>query len=228
MRGLSGHRLDSDDETATAAPIVGLRSRLTFTVLLLAGVILPFVLFGTELEAFVSGVLPAMTARPLLLAAAIIALLAADVVLPIPSSIVGAFAGAVFGLVAGAAMVWVGLMLGCIAGYGLGRGIAGVALAPPRPATGRALGPVGLAATRAVPVLAEAGIIAAGAARMRFGTMLLATAPANALVALAYAGAGTLIAGIDAVPGAIAATLLCAAAWGIALWARRLRTRGPR
>lgn len=200
-----------------------------FAALLLAGVILPFLLFGPAIEAWVAATLAALATRPVLLAGAIIAALAADVALPIPSSIVGALAGGMFGLVAGAAITWAGLMLGCVAGYAIGRGIAAASgPASPAPQRERPLGPIALAATRAVPVLAEAGIIAAGAARMRFGTMLLATGPANALVALAYAGAGTLLAGIDAVPGAIAATLLCAAAWGIALWARRRRMRGPR
>jgi membrane protein DedA with SNARE-associated domain len=116
-------------------------------------------------------------------------------------------------------------MLGSIIGYWLGRAIPvpPAAAAAPAPPIARFTGPIALAATRAIPVLSEAGIIAAGAARMDFRRVLLIIAPANLAVAFAYAGAGTLLAGVDPALAAICATCLCAAAWAVSLAVRRWR-----
>ena len=51
-------------------------------------------------------------------------------------------------------------------------------------------GPAMLIVARAVPVLAEASALAAGAARMPFAPFVIATSVANAGVAVAYAAAG--------------------------------------
>ena len=48
------------------------------------------------------------------------ALLAADVLLPIPSSIVGTLLGARLGFIPGWACVWLGLVVGNLAGYTTG------------------------------------------------------------------------------------------------------------
>lgn len=192
--------------------------------LIAAAVIVPFLAFGAQLEAAALNALQFAADNPLLIAALVVALLVADVALPVPSSIVGTFAGATLGIAGGALAVWVGMMLGCVVGYGAGRLIA-----PPPGARGGAAehrapnraGLVMLAATRAIPVLAETGIVAAGAARTGFGRALLVTAPANLLVALAYAGVGKLLVSIDPMLAAILATLIPSAAFGLWLLMRR-------
>jgi uncharacterized membrane protein YdjX (TVP38/TMEM64 family) len=190
-------------------------------LLVAAAVIVPYMLFGEQLESAAGAWLEGARSRPSLAAAVIVALLASDVVLPVPSSIVGVFAGATLGLAFGAVAIWCGLMLGCVAGYWLGRLVPSWAVAEnSTPALGKT-GPLMLAATRAIPVLAETGIIAAGAARMGFGQVMLVTALANLLVALAYAGAGALLATLDPVLVAIVATVGLAMAWGLLLLARR-------
>lgn len=136
---------------------------------LLGVVLIPFVLIGHTLEAWTSDLI--RDARGAFLTAAIgVTLLAADVVLPIPASVVATAMGALLGMAAGTAVNVLGLTAGCIGGYSLGR-IAG------RPWAERRLGgdyarlaslldrygTSVLAICRAVPVLAEASVIAAGA-----------------------------------------------------------------
>ena len=145
-----------------------------------------------------SAQIPQSPSSPNLLLNMIIALLAGDVLLPIPSSVISVFAGSAFGLAWGAAVIWAGLMAGCLLGYALGavpgRGLANRVVGR-RDVAGmgrlfEGAGPVVLVLARAVPVLAEASVLAAGAARMPLATFLLTTGLSNIGVALAYAGVG--------------------------------------
>ena len=206
---------------------------LAIGALALLGAVFSYLLFGSSVEAQVTDAMALAESQPYVGAALVIAALAADIVLPVPSTIIGAFSGAVLGIAGGTLATWAGLMLGCVLGYWLGRAIVtplpdGARPGPEPHAPRRAshLGPVMLAATRAVPVLAETTIITAGAARMDFGQFLLVTVPANLLVAFAYAGMGSLLAGIDPALAAIAATCLCALAWGIGPLMRGRRPSG--
>jgi membrane protein DedA with SNARE-associated domain len=164
----------------------------------LALILLPFLLLEEPLTAWLEQAFEVVRARPLVGASVVIALLATDCVLPIPSSVVSAFAGGAFGWAAGAGVIWLGMTLGCLAGYALGAsaGRIFVMQVVGRHELERAqrlfndLGPATLVVARAVPVLAEASIIAAGAARMPLAPFLAWTALANAAIAAAYALTG--------------------------------------
>ncbi|OQW41452.1 MAG: hypothetical protein A4S12_08720 [Proteobacteria bacterium SG_bin5] len=195
--------------------------------LLLGAVIIPYVLFGPALETLVLGWLRRASEEPALVATIIALLLASDVVLPIPSSALGVAAGLLLGWLVGAISIWVGLTLGCLVGYAIGRWPGGALVA----AVGREesvarlsavfarRGALTLVLARAVPVAAEASIIAAGAARMRFASFMLATSAANLLVAFAYSCIGALLA-IDVTAAAFASTAILALGW----WAGRVVT----
>ena len=166
--------------------------------MLLAAIIVPFVLLEDRLNHWTQAALGAAQAEPWLGGGLVIALLAGDIALPVPSSLVSTFAGGAFGWSAGALVIWIGMSLGCVVGYGLGAS-AGRVFAMrivgegDLARAGRLLGDVGPSAlilTRAVPVLAEAGVLAAGATGMPVGRFLVATGLANAAVAVAYAGVG--------------------------------------
>lgn len=199
--------------------------------LILFAIVVPYLLFGAQLEATAQNALQLVASKPWLTVVLVVLLLALDVVLPVPSSVVGAFAGAMLGIAYGTLAVWSGLMLGCVVGYWLGRAIAASASAnATRAASDAAPGPafenaglLMLAVTRSIPVLAETGIIAAGAGKMSFGLVLLVTALANLLVALAYVGAGAVLVSFDPALAAIGATVLLSGAWGLWLLARRRR-----
>jgi uncharacterized membrane protein YdjX (TVP38/TMEM64 family) len=174
--------------------------RLALICGLLAVVLVPFLLFEDQIAVWLAAVFDAVRERPWLGAGVIVALLAGDCVLPVPSSLVSTFAGAAFGWALGALVIWIGMTLGCLAAYGLGAS-AGRVLAVRVVGEGdlqRArtwfadIGPTALVVTRAIPVLAEACAIAAGAARMPLLPFLAWTGAANIGVALVYAATGEL------------------------------------
>ncbi|MEZ5559647.1 MAG: hypothetical protein R3E86_14025 [Pseudomonadales bacterium] len=104
-------------------------------------------------------------------------LLLADVLLPVPSSIVISLLGGRLGFVAGWATAWIGLTLGNLLGYWVGR------LWPARMAPDVAEQPtlLILILSRPVPILAEAAAIGAGATRANFAHVAGACAAGNAV-----------------------------------------------
>ena len=130
--------------------------------------------------------------------ALVVVLLALDPVLPVPSSIVAVAGGSALGAGVGAAAIFIGLMAGALIGYWLGRQpgraladrlMGDAALAGLDPQL-RPIGPLALLLSRPVPVVAEAVVIMAGAARLPWQPFLLAIVPSNAALALAWAGLG--------------------------------------
>lgn len=120
--------------------------------------------------------------------------LTADVFLPVPSSLIAVFLGARLGPLWGTLAIMAGLNLGAAVGYCagrcagsplLGRFASGAQLESLRSLEGR-LGYVGLAMARSVPVLSEASVLAAGAARWSVRRLWLLLLTANACLALVY------------------------------------------
>jgi uncharacterized membrane protein YdjX (TVP38/TMEM64 family) len=189
--------------------------RVAFVILLaLAVPLLPFAIIG-ELpgERWLSSA-DANAGRFALIGAA---LLAVDALLPIPSSIVGTLLGARLGFWSGFAAVFAGLMIGQLAIYSIARFFA-KAFKIARPADAPAIAAIFL--TRPVPVIAEAVVLAAGAARVPFRSFVLACSSGNAIYAAVLAGNGAALlpAGL-AGPGLILPMLLPVGAW--LLWRRR-------
>jgi len=148
-------------------------------------------------------------------------LLAADVLLPIPSSIVGTMLGARLGWAAGWSATFAGLMVGQSAAYLVSRRL----LRQRRDALPEAPTLAALFLSRPVPVLAEAIVFSAGAARVSWPQFLVACGSGN----LIYAGALALN-GAQLVPeaslgiGLLLPMLLPAAGWLI--W-RKIRRTPP-
>jgi uncharacterized membrane protein YdjX (TVP38/TMEM64 family) len=163
-------------------------------VLLCAVIIVPFVIWEEALARVSRNWLEAPTNRAVVAVVAA-ALLAADLALPIPSSFVSAGAVAAVGPVLGALAIWVGMTLGALVGYTLGQtgGTLVVERFVGRSELERAerltvrFGVAVLVVCRGVPVLAEASVLVAGAARMRLWTFLWVTSAANLGLAVAYA-----------------------------------------
>ena len=171
-------------------------------VLLAAFILVPFALYEHEAEQAVAGYIAAQRGAQRSPAAALVlaALLCADVLLPIPSSLVAAASGFLLGWPRGALVNWLGLNAGAVLGYAIGstagraalrrfvgeRGLARAAGAH------RRWGDWSLIVSRAVPVLAEAAVVFAGAARMPRARFALLVGLSNAAVALVYASVGAL------------------------------------
>lgn len=165
--------------------------------LLLALIIGPFLVLEATISVQVSRFLELETA-PILAALLMLAGLALDVVLPIPSSLVSTAAGALLGFAVGALVCWAGMSLGCLIGYWIGatggtlaiRRLLGDKDLAKAAALAERMGAGALILARAVPVLAEASTIAAGAAGFPKRKFILITGLANIGVAVAYAAVG--------------------------------------
>lgn len=156
----------------------------------------PFLLLGDGFEDRVAEAIREPR-PPLLLAAAIALALAVDPFLPIPSSLLVAYSATQLGGVAAVLVGTVGLTAGCELGYAAARAtsqafpnrrLSHLAATPGSPPGGLTL--LALAATRAVPLLAEATVFVAGATRLPQRRFLAAVVPANAIVCTLYAAIG--------------------------------------
>jgi uncharacterized membrane protein YdjX (TVP38/TMEM64 family) len=190
-------KLSTDPHPSGGLNLTAARWILT-VVLLLAFILVPWLLFDEAITRMVGTAFASPAAHGPLAALLIVALLALDVLLPIPSSLVSVAAGALFGWLLGGLLIWLGMSLGCLLGYWLGaqagrplvRRLLGEAeLEKAMRLSGRVDGPA-LALTRAVPVLAEATTLAAGAAGAPLDRFLVVTSLANAGIAAVYAGVG--------------------------------------
>lgn len=212
---------------------------------LIAVLVLPFIFFEKQIEALVNSAIAAVPGGPIL-AVLVGGALALDVILPVPSSLVNAVAGATFGFLFGTLVCWVGMTLGCIFGYWIGA-TGGTALI--RKLMGQVelkraeilavrLGGAAVVLLRAVPVLAEASTLAAGAARYPLGPFLLLTSSANLGIAAAYSGIGAYawstnsfllaFAGAISIPVVAYAVMLASSRWtGLASGIARVEPENP-
>ena len=165
-------------------------------VLLIGMVVLPFLLFEQQFIAFAEQVTRRDMSR-WVVAGAIFGLLAFDVFFPVPSSIVSTAAGVLLGIAPGAAIVWTGMMAGCVLGYALGsRGSSAAKKLVGEDGLARAselvrrYGDLTIVLCRPVPVLAEASVVFAGLVRAPFRRFVSLTAASNLGIALGYAAFG--------------------------------------
>jgi uncharacterized membrane protein YdjX (TVP38/TMEM64 family) len=172
-------------------------------VALISLVLLPFFLFEAEFTAFAERTTQTDTAL-WVAAGSIFGLLALDVLLPVPSSLVSTAAGVLLGFWRGAAVVWTGMMVGCLFGYALGRRVSGAATRfvggdglRRAEALVRRYGDWTLVMCRPVPVLAEASVMFAGLVRAPVGRFLALTALSNLGIALGYAAFGAFSMALD-------------------------------
>jgi uncharacterized membrane protein YdjX (TVP38/TMEM64 family) len=172
-------------------------------VVLIGLVLLPFLFFEQQFNAFAEQVTRAGTSRGIV-AGAIFGLLALDVLLPVPSSIVSTAAGVFLGFALGAAIVWLGMMVGCVLGYALGkRGSAAARRLVGEDSLARAsrlmgqYGDLAIVLCRPVPVIAEASVVFAGLVNAPFARFARLTAISNVGIALGYSAFGAYSLRID-------------------------------
>ena len=174
-----------------------MRPWVLLSVLLLAVILGPFVLFEASMNRWVEDLLAARNSDGVM-AALIASVLALDVFLPVPSSIVSTAAGALLGFAAGMAASTAGMTMGCVLGY-----VCGSRFGLPvvrRLVRERELNEVSqrfrqgatwaLAMMRPIPVLAEASALLSGVAGVPFGRFVAVTALANAGISTVYAAVG--------------------------------------
>lgn len=192
-------------------------------LLLLAAVlaitILPFAVFGAEMESWIETQLHS-TLPPATVALAVVGLLSTDVFLPIPSSVVSTVAGNALGIWGGTAAAWAGMTAGAVVGYALaklfGRPLAirlsGAEEQERIDRLSRRFGPLVLVLARPVPVLAEASVLFLGTTRLGWTAFLVPVALSNLGIAAVYAALGQAVPLPYALAASLALPLLAAAA----------------
>lgn len=168
-------------------------------VMVMVAIIATFLLFEQQSTTWITQVAQQLVDSGAvgLLALFLIAALACDIVLPIPSSIVAVVAATTLGFWGGATVIWVGLMLSCVAGYLIGAGFSLFRQSASSADISKArsladkVGPGTLVLMRGVPVLAETSVIAAGMVRYPLVPFIVLCALANAGLALAYGYVGS-------------------------------------
>ena len=200
-------------------------------VVLIGLVLVPFFLFEGQVNALAARIVQDDTSR-MLSATGIVALLAFDVFLPVPSSLVATAAGVLLGLWKGTLVVWIGLMIGCLLGYvvgkkgtGAARWMVGAESLARAESLMRRYGDAAIVLCRPVPVLAEASVVFAGLVRAPFPRFAWLTAASNLGIAAGYAAFGAFSMRIDSFLAAFLGALVLP---GLALGISRLtfgRTR---
>lgn len=183
-------------------------------IVILAIPIVPFLLFGEQVDAWILTWKENQPSAPLV-AATVVGLLATDIFLPIPSSVVATLAGYQLGAIGGTLAVWCGMTLGAVIGFALAR-----ALGPRFVArmTGRSdltrtqqltdrFGPLILVLGRGVPVLAEASVLLLGMHRLSWRRFLPPVLLANLGLAVAYTVFGELAEKNSLLPLALAISI---------------------
>jgi 3-dehydroquinate synthase len=165
--------------------------------LALAVPVIPFLAFGTRLEAWLDETVHG-TADPVTAALLVVGLLSTDVLLPIPSSVLSTLGGEVLGFGAGTAASFLGLTVGAVAGFGLAR-VAGrplmMRLTSPEDVAridrlSRRLGATVLIITRPIPMFAEAAVLFFGTTGLGWRRFLVPVALTNLVIAAAYSALG--------------------------------------
>ena len=200
------------------------RSRMLIVVaVLVAIVIIPFALWGDQMESAAPRLVQNQAAAWAIAVVGVV-LLIADVLLPIPSSVVSITLCLLLGPGWGAAAIFVGMMGAFALGYLVGRLTPVTRLrrwVGPRvwdevAATAPVARFLWIAASRPVPVLAEVTALFAGTMRLPLAPSLASAGTASLLVAAAYAVIVWL--GVHQSSWPIAAFILASALLPAAAW----------
>ena len=128
----------------------------------------------------------------------VIIALAADVFLPVPNGLTNTLAGASLGWALASVVVWIGLNLGAVFGYVVGRfaarplaqKIVGVGDLKKAEDSARDIDVMGLILARPVPAFAELSTLAAGITNMPFMKFVYVMILSNIGVAIVFSGLG--------------------------------------
>ena len=170
-----------------------------FIIIILTSIILPLSLLESSIADLTNEFIEWSGNNKFLNSILVIFALAADVFLPIPIGVTNTFAGAILGFYLSIPVIWIGLTLGSVIGFAIGKYAA-------KPIAKKILSQEDLASseelakkfgisilliTRPAPALAEISTVAAGLADMKWITFLTVMIVSNLLVSIVYAFIGT-------------------------------------
>lgn len=193
---------------------------LSLWAIVLTIILVPFFLFGSQIERWAQTFIDSASKQPLPVATVLGSLLAMDILAPVPSSAVSTAAGFLLGFVRGLLASSAGMIVSCILGYWLaekfGRPFASRLVGKREldrlEEMSRRFGNWAVVISRPVPVLAEASVIFAGLSQMPLHRFLLLSTLSNLGISAVYAAVGALSANVPsfllAFAGAIALPLM--------------------
>lgn len=188
---------------------------ILLTAILFAAIIIPFLLFGDDIERWTEGVVATGADHPAATATILGGLLAGDIILPTPSSLVSTACGRCLGFLRGTLVSFAGMTISAVIGYALGFWASDFTARRLREHERRLLqrlhsrwGVWMLAAVRPVPVLAETAVLFAGIARLPWKGAVVPVLAANLGVSAVYAAIGALARGPHATLAAFAGAAL--------------------
>jgi uncharacterized membrane protein YdjX (TVP38/TMEM64 family) len=179
----------------------GMKTRVKWvllTVVVLLAILVPFGIWGEQIDHAVERYLVAVRERPMQAAFVLSALLAGDIVLPTPSSLISTACGTICGFLPGMLASWVGMNMACLLGYLMGRFASGTRVRRMMGESSMATlerisarrGSWFLIVTRPVPVLAEAAVLFAGLGQMPAASFIRMSFSANLGISIVYAWVG--------------------------------------
>ena len=166
---------------------------LGLIIIVLTSIILPLSLLESSIADLTNEFIEWSGNNQFLNSILVIFALAADVFLPIPNGVTNTFAGAILGFYLSIPVIWIGLTLGSIIGFAIGKYAA-------KPLAKKILsqedlekkfGVSILLIARPAPALAEISTVAAGLAGMKWSTFLTVMIVSNFLISVVYASIGT-------------------------------------
>jgi uncharacterized membrane protein YdjX (TVP38/TMEM64 family) len=178
--------------------IYSLLKLLGFIIIVLTSIILPLSLLESSIADLTDQFIEWSGNNQFLNSILVIFALSADVFLPIPNGVTNTFAGAILGFYLSIPIIWIGLTLGSIIGFTIGKYAA-------KPLAKKILSQEDLARSeeaakkfgvsilliaRPAPALAEISTMAAGLAGMKWSTFLAVMIISNFLVSIVYAFIG--------------------------------------
>ena len=172
---------------------------LGFIIIVLTSIILPLTLLESSIADLTDQFIEWSGNNQFFNSILVIFALAADVFLPIPNGVTNTFAGAILGFYLSILVIWIGLTLGSVIGFAIGK-YAAKPLAKKilsqedldrSEEAAKKFGISILLIARPAPALAEISTVAAGLAGMKWSTFLAVMIISNLLVSIVYAFIGT-------------------------------------
>ena len=169
-----------------------------FSIVLFTSLILPLIFFESSFKIYGENLLVWAKDNSFLISITVILALTADVFLPVPNGLTNTLAGVALGWPIASFVVWLGLNLGAIFGYCIGRFfgrpiakfIVGEKDMNNAEESSKNLNIIGLIISRPVPGFAELFTLAAGITKMNFFKFITVVFLTNIGVAVVFAGLG--------------------------------------